>query len=145
MRDAQGNVVPACEGCGPAERVIPPLSTVSVVLLAKPYTFLFPGAPSAILGFGTTNPVSHVTGWVSDPWVTCINLDRTGTRCISQQEFRTVEFITRIGVHPRSSVTIESRPDSGDAAFAPATGEKTTAFSYADFDWVTAESGFTPF
>jgi hypothetical protein len=121
-----------------------PNSTATVWLESHPWSFLMPWAPT---DYVTLGPLQKVTGYTGSDWLKCVRevLSRYGDgdlSCVDQVLMREFTQLTRVTVHPQSSVTLTARPcGSDEATWAPATGTNVAAFEYTDFAWDTKASG----
>ncbi len=119
-------------------------STATVWLESRPWSFLMPFSPTDYTALGL---LQSVTGYTGRDWLKCVHTALSGygegPYCTDQVLMREFTQLTRVSVHPTSSVTLTARPSGSDeASWLPATGTHVAAFEYTDFAWDTQASGY---
>jgi len=124
---------------------IAPRSTARVSIQSSPWRFLMPSRPRDYAALGA---LEFVTGYTGNDWLRCVRVftPRYGEGfgyCTDQVRVSEFTQLTRVTVHPRSSVTLTARPaGSEEATWVPAIGTSVAGFGYTDFTWDTKASGY---
>lgn len=143
--DVVGATARGTDAAGHRVYEIPPHSTATVWLESSPWRFLMPWQPTDYAAVGT---IPFVTGYTGNAWRRCarIALEHYGDHelyCADQVLMTEFTQLTRVTIHPRSSVTLTTRPaGANEATWGPATGTDVRDFEYTDFGWDTRASGY---
>ncbi len=138
-----GTPLPACTFCAANEREVPAFTSIRIMVLANPYTFLFPAPATEIGTVGST--LLNVTGSLAEEWLDCIAAAHPPGEpvvCTSQVKRRAVRYLTRVDVNPVTTVSLDARPAAEGAAWAPAFGTDVSAFGYGNSNWYNVETGW---
>jgi hypothetical protein len=107
-----------CPACALDEWQIPPMTSVSVQVLGRPFSFVFPNAQQVSAG-----TLTNVTGQLGTLWrectqSTCVPLGSPNCNimCTASTYHRAVQYVTRVHLETVPNIFVDARPS---APFAP--------------------------